>query len=286
MRWPKLFNACVPVASAVVGMGLSIALVAAAAAECRLSPGPEKTVSRVIDGETLALDDGSRVRLSGALAPRAADAGVAAGQWPAEAAARAALDQLVAGKAVRLRFDVTRQDRHGQWLAQVYVGATGDETWVQAALLAAGHARADAAVGQRACADDLVAREGIARTTGAGLWSVPAYRIRDVTPARDIAAYAGTFQIVTGRVQAVERARDMTRLLLGADRRRAVSVSIRSNDRDVVGALGGDLQQLKGRMIEARGWIGQRPGRFAGPDLDLTLAGYVRVLADDGQVRR
>src|SRR5581483_9604137 len=37
-----------------------------------LEEGPTRSVARIIDGETVALDDGSELRLIGALAPRAA----------------------------------------------------------------------------------------------------------------------------------------------------------------------------------------------------------------------
>ncbi len=46
---------------------------------CTLEPGPVRTVTRIVDGETLVLDDGKVVRLIGALAPRARDAGAAPG---------------------------------------------------------------------------------------------------------------------------------------------------------------------------------------------------------------
>lgn len=248
-------------------------------ADCQLSAGPEKTVARVIDAETLLLDDGSRVRLTGALAPRASESGVAAGHWPAEAAAIAHLEQLSLAKAVRLRFDVTRQDRHGQWLAQVDV-ATGDgaRVWLQAAMLEAGHARVDAVVGQRACLKGLIAAEDKARAVGAGLWTQSAYGVREPMPARDIASYRGTYQVVAGHVHSVETTRDVTRLLLGPDRRRDMSVSIRSNDRELIGSLGGDLKALQNQRIEVRGWIDQRRGAFAGPDVEVTLSGHVRRL--------
>jgi hypothetical protein len=49
-----------------------------------LLPGATHTVTRVIDGETVALDDGSQLRLVGALAPRAIDVGAESGAWPLE----------------------------------------------------------------------------------------------------------------------------------------------------------------------------------------------------------
>ena len=56
----------------------------AAVACAGLTPGPARTVVRIIDGETVGLDDGSEVRLIGALAPRALDVGAAPGAWPWE----------------------------------------------------------------------------------------------------------------------------------------------------------------------------------------------------------
>ena len=44
-----------------------------------LETGPMRTVARVIDGETVALDDGTELRLIGALTPRALDAGAEPG---------------------------------------------------------------------------------------------------------------------------------------------------------------------------------------------------------------
>ena len=51
---------------------------------CELEPGPVRTVARVLDAETLQLDDGGEVRIIGALAPRARDAAAVPGEWPAE----------------------------------------------------------------------------------------------------------------------------------------------------------------------------------------------------------
>jgi micrococcal nuclease len=245
-------------------------------AGCQLDVGPEKTVVRILDGETLALDDGSHVRLVGVLAPRADDPTVADGSTRVEQAGVRALEALTLGKNVQLRFDRDRKDRHGRWLAHVII--QDGERWLQAVLLEAGHMRADAAAGQRACIVDLIASEAKARAIGAGLWQQSAYRVRAARPARDIAAYLGSFQIVSGEVHAVIETRDVTRLMLGPDRRRDVSISLPRRDRDLAGPLGGDLKALTGRVIEVRGWVSQRAGLYAGPDFDLTLVGHVRLL--------
>ena len=67
-----------------------------------LEPGAARTVTRIIDGETAALDDGTELRLIGALAPRAIDADTEPGMWPAEIAAKEELRALLLGKSVEL----------------------------------------------------------------------------------------------------------------------------------------------------------------------------------------
>ena len=77
---------------AAVAVGLGMIYSAPARADpCRLDTGTTHSVAKVIDGETLALDDGREVRLIGALAPKAIEVGAEAGAWPPEIAAHAAL---------------------------------------------------------------------------------------------------------------------------------------------------------------------------------------------------
>ena len=123
------------------GLALSASAEDKTFASCALSPGPVGTVARVLDAETLVLDDGSAVRLIGALAPRARDAGAAAGAWPPETEAIKFLSDLVLGKRVKLAFGGRRKDRYGRFLAQVFLDDGGKTEWVQGALLTQGHAR-------------------------------------------------------------------------------------------------------------------------------------------------
>jgi endonuclease YncB( thermonuclease family) len=247
-------------------------------ADCRLESGPDRTVARVVDGETLALDDGSEVRLIGALAPHADDVGADDDAWPPAEAARSALSALALGKPVRLGFLGDRRDRHGRWLAQVHVLDSAGDVWLQGALLAAGHARAYAMSGNRPCAEARHAAEQSARRAAIGVWTLPAYRVRHAAERRDLAGFQGTFQVLQGRIHAVTREREVIRLWLGPDRRRDVSVTLRAGDRDLLGRLGGDIETLSGRHIEARGWLDRRRGAFAGPDIDLSAAGELRFL--------
>ena len=128
--------------AAFVAMAIGLPSAAAQAADCSLEAGPLRAVVKVIDGETLALDDGSEVRLIGALSPRGPDSGSDALTWPPERDAMAALEALVLGKSVELGFAGRKTDRYGRQLAHVHLRDGDSRIWLQEHLLRGGHARA------------------------------------------------------------------------------------------------------------------------------------------------
>ena len=87
MRWAAWLS--------IAALAYSAGLASAQAPPCPLTEGDTRAIARVIDGETLALDDGRQLRLIGALAPRAGDVGAAAGSWPPENETRAALSRFL-----------------------------------------------------------------------------------------------------------------------------------------------------------------------------------------------
>src|SRR3989338_8949420 len=73
-------------------------------------------VSKVIDGDTLELETGERVRLLGINTPEKGQ------PYNQEAAEK--LKQLVEGKSVQLEQDTNDKDQYGRLLRYVYVGKT------------------------------------------------------------------------------------------------------------------------------------------------------------------
>src|SRR5262249_4436273 len=146
----------------------------------------------VVDGRTLVLDDGREVRL--------AAIEVAPPSEPAGAAAKTALEALTAGQPIELRAggdkSAPETDRYGRLLAHVYVTPDKSERWAEAELIAGGHARVSARVGERACANALLARERTARAANLGLWADPVYVVRPADDAAAVAAERGRFAIV------------------------------------------------------------------------------------------
>lgn len=265
------------IALLIFSSGLPLSAIAedvSPAACSTLTPGPVRSASRVIDGETLQLDDGSELRLIGALAPRAIDVGAEPGGWPAETRTQKALEELVGGRSVELAFGGDRQDRYGRLQAHAFLLAGGNRRWVQGHLLGRGLARAYVLAGNRACANELLAAERAAREARRGLWAEAAYQVRDSRRPAELEAYRGTFQLVEGRVVRVSAVRGTTYLNFNREWRRGFSALLRGGDQVVVGALAGDLRALEGRTVRVRGWI---EGRGA-PVLDLTLAGLIEII--------
>jgi micrococcal nuclease len=102
----------------------------------RRSPGQLVivTVQRVIDGDTLQLDTGTKVRLIGVDTPETKDPRKPIQHFGKEATAFT--QRLVEGQRVRLAYDQQRQDKYGRTLAYVYLE---DGTFVNAEIIEQGY---------------------------------------------------------------------------------------------------------------------------------------------------
>jgi micrococcal nuclease len=90
----------------------------------------------VIDGDTIVVDHIGKVRYLGINTPELHHPSKGKEYYSQEALT--ANQQLVAGKKVRLEYDVQRQDKYGRTLAYVYAG----KLFVNAKLVKDGYARA------------------------------------------------------------------------------------------------------------------------------------------------
>lgn len=130
------------------------------------APG-EYVVVRVIDGDTIELSNGERVRYIGINAPELHHP-----QKGVEYFAREAYEanrRMVEGKRVRLEFDVQKRDRYGRLLAYVYVGDIMVNEW----LVANGYAQAATYPPNVKYADRFVKLEAEARRLRIGFWGRP-----------------------------------------------------------------------------------------------------------------
>ena len=237
-------------------------------ADCGPEAGPARAVARIIDAETVRLDDGSEVRLIGALAPRASDVGAQHGTWPPEQAAILILTSLAQGRVVTL-FGGRETDRYGHILAHVMVETAGKPEWLQGMLLEQGMARAYGSPVEAGCLQALIARERPARDELRGLWSNPAYRVRNADTPDDLVPLRHTFQVVRGTVTATSQARGQIVLSFGERRRSGFSATLRRTDQPLPG--GARPKDLNGRAVLVRGWIDLR----AGPVIDIDAGGHI-----------
>jgi endonuclease YncB( thermonuclease family) len=261
---------------AVIGLvaGGGRAFAAEPASGCAgLVPGPTRTVTRIIDAETVTLDDGTELRLIGALAPRVIDAGADPGTWPPEIAAHAELGAILLGRSIELAFGGERTDRHGRLQAHAFWMEGERRRWAQGHLLEQGLARAYGQAGNRSCIGELLEAERAARQANRGLWADAAYNVRSADLPLELARYRSTFQVVEGEIERVAQVRGAIYLNFGRGRG-AFAVSLRRGDRGLLGAFAENPATLEGKRVRVRGWIEQRQG----PTINLSAAGVIEVL--------
>lgn len=121
-------------------------------------------VASVIDGDTIALENGETVRYLGVDTPETVHPTKPVQCYGPEASE--ANRQLVGGKRVRLESDVTDRDQYGRLLRYVYV----DGVFVEAELVRGGYAYVYTRQPDVKYLKDLAALEREARDAERGLW--------------------------------------------------------------------------------------------------------------------
>jgi endonuclease YncB( thermonuclease family) len=220
-------------------------------------------VDRIADGRTLMLQGGAVLRLAGIETPRHDE--------PLGPEAEAALSGLALGKALRLYPGAAPYDRYGHLFAQAYLEDKG--LWLQGALLDQGFARVYSVKDNRACGAELLAREGMARAAGRGLWALSDYAIRraDALGAADI----GRFVLVEGTIRAAAVFDDKAYLNFGADYRTDFTAIIEAPDLALFQAEGYDLKGLRGQPVRLRGWL----QRLNGPMMTISHPEQIEKIA-------
>ncbi len=246
----------------LIGTLLSWAAAAASAPACTPFTSTEPArVAAVIDGDTLRLGDGRRIRLIGVNAPELHDRSGRA--EPGGKAARRLADDFLRGSRLMLAVGEVRHDRYGRTLAHVW---RADGQSLEAALLAAGLARYVAIPPDLQQLDCLRASEYRARTMRIGLWGSGEFAPRAASTLRP---GENGFRLLRGRVDAVTR----TRSAWWIEVEGRVALRIAASDRRYFDATA--LQALQGRDVEFRGWLVWRKAgkqsRTAHPPWQMSL---------------
>lgn len=218
-----------------------------APAACRLEalgvfvPGP------AIDGRTFRLPDGREVRLAGI-------------EVPEGSTAKQVLERLIAGGPVALKRWGTGTDRYGHLVAHVFALRDGPEKWIQREMVAGGHARVGARVGDPTCAATLLAAERAARNGNLGLWADAAHAVKQADDLAGLLAERGRFAVAEGKVLSVRPSGGTIYLNFGRVWSRNLTVTVPQRNQRLFATAGIDLKKLEGQRIRVRGWIEERGG--------------------------
>jgi endonuclease YncB( thermonuclease family) len=235
-----------------------------------LSPPETANVTAIIDGDTLRLGDGTLLRLSGIEAPKPGLAPGDAAMAALAAEAEQALKDLVAAQPVALRVGAGKRDRYDRRLAQVF-SSRGD--WLQAALVVAGHARVRSDGRNRAGLRMLLGLETRARDAAQGIWRHPAFAVRQAEDPR-LGQYAGSFQIIEGRVFGAALAGGLGYINFGPERETDLTLVLKKPALDLFYQAMFDVTTLTAKPIRCRGWL----DLFDGPRIDISHPEQIEVL--------
>ena len=220
------------------------------------------TVIRVSGPNSLILDDGSEVVLSGILMPTALDVPVQTETWQPEHDAARALGKLVAGQSLQFIAIDRWRDRYGRRRVHAFLSRNNKRIWIQSQLVARGLARVIVEDLSDLCASALLNKEREARVKRLGLWQHAAYALRRADRPWQLLRYRGSYQIVEGTIIEVAKLRSRTFMNFGQNRRKDFTAGVfgrRSHNARVEGL---PLTALKGRRVVIRGWISWRGGPF------------------------
>lgn len=226
-------------------MAVLFSLDASAAACPKPSSAETVRVARVVDGDTLKLADGRSVRLIGVNAPELAHHGRS--EEPFAVAAQRRLQELVAANDGEVGLVAGQQgkDKYGRTLAHAY-DAHGNN--LESRLLAEGLGYLVAIAPNTDLTACQRAAEREARSAQRGLW-----RKSPVQVAEQL--HESGFAVVRGRVEQVQRNRGGLWIDLDGP------LVLRIEPRLLRQFDDATLRELKGRQIEARGWVIDRAER-------------------------
>jgi len=205
-------------------------------------------VAKIIDGDTVDLKDGRRIRLLGINTPEVAHHG-RPGE-PLGEQAKQYLSELAGDKRVRLRYDLQHLDHYQRLLAHLYLE---DGKEINTLLLQKGLAHTFFLWPNLEGADYYDKLEKNARQHRLGIWSLPDYQIKSLD---ELALQRNRFTRVQGQVLQVEQQRHYDYLVFGHKLR----VAIKQARLPLFEKAGIDIAALAGHTLTLRGWLSQRQG--------------------------
>jgi hypothetical protein len=196
---------------------------------------PQTATIKNISNDAIIILESGKLELAGIIIPP-----------PVMSYAVALLNKHV-GEEVELQFGKLEKNRYGNYLAQ---------TPLQNELLAAGLAVVYTSADNNLNADAMLTTEQKARDAKLGIWQNPDYQIVASDNAGDVAR--NKFCIIEGVVTAVKKTKEMTYINFGEDWKNDFTVGISKENTRAFG----DVQNLVGKKVRVRGWMGKYNGPF------------------------
>jgi endonuclease YncB( thermonuclease family) len=205
-------------------------------------------LARVIDGDSIVLENGLKLRLSNIMAPEK--------DQPFTHSARSALETLLTGRKLGVYYVGEKRDRYDRAIAQLFTLRPDGrpDQWVQAEMLRLGYARVRSFASSAWRISELLDIENKAREAGRGLWQSPVFAVRSPAP-NALAQDVDSFQIVQGLIISSAQVRGQTYLNFGSDYKTDFTVSISRKHRKSFESAGIELTDLEGARVRVRGWI-------------------------------
>lgn len=204
-------------------------------------------VAKVLDGDTLVLKTGERVRLLGVNAPeiqsRHRDG------EPGGMAAKAWLQHKIGGRRVHLEYDQEKQDRYNRLLAHLYL-PNGEH--VNLTLLEEGLAAVNLLPPNLRHADAMIRAQQRAEKQQLGIWSLSDYTPR---PLAKISQKSRGWQRFLGTATSLKRTKRYSRLIFND------KIDIRIDNNHL--SLFPPLETYLHKPLEVRGWVSRRNDHYS-----------------------
>lgn len=250
---------------------ISLILTLSSVGGCSSSPEEGLRVKRIIDGDTIELENGEVVRYIGIDTPetrrREGQEWIYDPQPFAEESAQFNRE-LVEGKRIRLEYDVVRRDRFNRILAYVYVG----DLFVNAEMLKQGYAMLYTRPPNVKYIDLLVRLQRQARESNRGLW---AGAQADIIPHYEAANYIGEIKTIEGKVLSTYESEKVIFLNFGQDYKTDFTMVIFKSNLSLFTSQGiSPVDYYKDKRVKVWGLIKE----YNGPEIIVNHPSQIEVL--------
>jgi len=205
-------------------------------------------LKRVIDGDTVELKSGEKIRLIGINTPELANRYSEA--QPGGEAAKTRLKQLLRTPELLIEYDEEQRDSYDRLLAHCF-SEQGD--YLNEQLVETGHATLTLTPPNLRYADRLIAAQQRAEKKRLGMWSMPEYQAKTLQAFSPGKSYRG-WQRWKLKATAMSQSKKYTRLIASTH----LSVMIPNQHL----ALFGELENYLDKPFEVRGWLSKRGDQY------------------------